>query len=252
MRAQSVVNANDKELDLCYTDLLYEDDLREYYRLRDSFKRELSNSKRGESIENFSKKINRIRSFVIKNDSNDWKRSFAAGIIFLPDSIAINIKQLILLLGKCKSSINGSFHQLGYISRPISSETDELLLSSISYLTKSKRELKKWTIRQKKNYMSVDVKNIGNKYGKTVYETPFINNGSYISCINGVNYYNYVGDRRKQDEIVNISGYGENHMWKGTASFLPCPLKFRNKMYLQRFDKALEFGATGWYKNVRL
>ena len=131
--------------------LLSETDLNGYFALRDRFHKEVANAKRGEKVDMFSKRLKIIKEFVVKNDSDDWKRSFATGVIFLENSIAINIKQLIVLMGKCKSSINGSLHQLGYIARPASKETDEQLVLSIPIFSKDRRELKKWTIRQKRN-----------------------------------------------------------------------------------------------------
>lgn len=131
--------------------LLSPSDLEGYMQLRDRFHTEVANAKRGEKVEMFNKRLKIIKEYVVKHDENDWKRSFATGVIFMENSIAINIKQLILLMGKCKSSINGSLHQLGYIARPASKETDEQIVLTIPIFSRDRRELKKWTIRQKRN-----------------------------------------------------------------------------------------------------
>ena len=134
-----------------YIKYLSPSDLEGYNQLKDRFHKEVANAKRGEKVEMFNKRLKIIKEYVVRNDDDDWKRSFAAGVIFLDNYIAINIKQLILLMGKCKSSINGSLHQLGYIARPASKETDENLINSFPIFSKDRRELKKWTIRQKKS-----------------------------------------------------------------------------------------------------
>ena len=146
-----------------YLKYLSENDLKGYNELKDRFHKEVANAKRGEKVDMFNKRLKIIKDYVVKNDEDDWKRSFATGVIFLDNYIAINIKQLILLMGKCKSSINGSLHQLGYIARPASKETDENLINSIPIFSKERRELKKWTIRQKKSSRRKQAKQIREK-----------------------------------------------------------------------------------------
>jgi hypothetical protein len=47
-----------------------------------------------------------VRNFVMWNETDDWKRALVCGICWLNADIAINTRQLRLLLSKCKSSIN--------------------------------------------------------------------------------------------------------------------------------------------------
>ena len=83
--------------------------------------------RRNKSNETFAHIIKNIKNFVVRGDKNDYNRGLVCGIIFLNEMfqnkkedvldkeyIAINTKQLRLLLDKCKSSINGSFHQIGF------------------------------------------------------------------------------------------------------------------------------------------
>ncbi|OHS94733.1 hypothetical protein TRFO_10867 [Tritrichomonas foetus] len=128
--------------------LLSSPDAEEYFRIRGAFSMENGKSKKGERKESFVNSLKVIRSFVEKGDANDWKRGVVCGIVFLEKTIAINIQQLRLLLGKCKSSINGSLQQLGYASLPPGREMFEEFLKKVPCFQKESAELKKWTLRE--------------------------------------------------------------------------------------------------------
>ena len=102
----------------------------EYMLLQATFSSSSCKNRRNKSNETFASIIEGIHSFVVRGDDNDYNRGLVCGVIFLnympkfqkdtskdklkKDYIAINSKQLKILLKKCKSSINGSFHQIGY------------------------------------------------------------------------------------------------------------------------------------------
>jgi hypothetical protein len=128
-------------------DLLTRRDLDDYVELRKSFYDEIRKSKKGERLESFIKRLIKIRSFVERGDQDDWKRSLVCGIIFMKNSIAIHIQQFRLLLGKCKSSINGSLQQIGFIAQPQGGPVNEELLDKIPIFRKENSDVKKWTVR---------------------------------------------------------------------------------------------------------
>jgi hypothetical protein len=127
--------------------VLAPEDQREYLALRAQFHEAISKSRRGERIDVFVQRLKSIRAFITKDADSQWRRSLVCGIIFLSNSLAINIQQLRNLLGKCKSSINGSLQQLSYISKPPSNEIEEELTQAIPVMKDDHAELKKWTIR---------------------------------------------------------------------------------------------------------
>lgn len=147
-----------------HLELLSPADIKDYLVMRGNFSVEVNKSKKGERRESFINTLKIIRSYIERNDFNDWKRAMVCGIIFLnPDNnrccqanflssaVAINIQQLRLLLGKCKSSINGSLQQLGYqslSSSPIGSKLHEEVLRKVPYFQQDLSELKKWTFRE--------------------------------------------------------------------------------------------------------
>jgi hypothetical protein len=88
-----------------------------------------------------------VKTYIEGDGQNQWKRAIVCGVMFLNSALAINIQQLRILMGKCKSSINGSLQQIGYISKPSTHELDQEMTNMIPLLSDDHSEMKKWTIR---------------------------------------------------------------------------------------------------------
>lgn len=195
---------------------LSSEDFENYLKLKEKFQEEVTNAKRGEKVDVFSRRLDLIRNYVQKGNDDDWKRSFACGIFFFENNIAISIKQLMLLLGKCKSSINGSLHQLGYIARPTSKETDENLVNNIPIFQKDRSELKKWTIRQKKpsrkrnTHKAKEEECVEEEPQEDVQESP-------VELV--------------KSSIEPAFTTTADDIWKATTNTFPIPIKFRYKMF---------------------
>jgi hypothetical protein len=67
------------------------------------------------------------------------------GVAFAGPYICVNTRQLKLLVSRCKSSINGSFQQLGYTS--MRAKSGELLGGILPSLAKEAAALRQWTVR---------------------------------------------------------------------------------------------------------
>lgn len=104
---------------------------------------------RNKRLDNFNEMLDEIKSYTNKEDGEDWKRCLVCGVCFLSDGIAINTHQLSILIGKCKSSINGSLHRLKYIPFPCSNAASQELVSLIPKLKVNYSELRQWTLRKK-------------------------------------------------------------------------------------------------------
>jgi hypothetical protein len=63
-------------------------------------------------------------------------------------SLFINIRQLKILLGKSKSSINGAFAKLGYENMPVTFAQDGPLLHILPYLSDRIDIAHQWTVRR--------------------------------------------------------------------------------------------------------
>ena len=136
-----------------FWDFLVSADKNKYIYMRMTLSSPACKNLRNHSKQTFWKIMNTIKNFCVRNDSDDWKRCLVCGIFWLPENqIAVNSKQLCLLLSKCKSSINGSLQLLGYYTVPDNQKRVKEFVSTLPLSKKSIIELVKsprqWTIRQ--------------------------------------------------------------------------------------------------------
>jgi hypothetical protein len=96
----------------------------------------------------FSETLELIRLFVMRNDKDDAVRGVLCGVYWLPDSIAVHIRQLSRLLSRSKSSINGSLRQLGFVVKLGRAASGRILTAVLPILNGRTAELRKWTIRK--------------------------------------------------------------------------------------------------------
>lgn len=122
-------------------------DLSDYFKMRKEFYDSMRKSKKGEKLDGFLDKLRAIKRYIDRNAIDNWKRSVICGVFFLDGGLAINIQQLKLLLGKCKSSINGSLQQLGYVAQSPGSNLEKILFANVPLFHGDRTELKRWTIR---------------------------------------------------------------------------------------------------------
>ena len=132
-----------------YWDLLSDTDQASYLNLKrllngDSYKRN-----RGHRIETFDGMLELIREFAEKRNEDDWKRFLVCGVCSMDHAIAINTRQMGVLIAKCKSSINGSLQKMGYSTNTRHSELWKILFDRIPLLKDKYSEIRQWTIRYK-------------------------------------------------------------------------------------------------------
>jgi hypothetical protein len=130
-----------------YFSLLSESDQTRYLALKAIVTSQECRNRRGRRLENFNDIITSIREFCLRCDADDWKRCAACGICWLPIGVAINNRQLSILLDKCKSSINGSLHKIGYSSVQNRSESSAPLTDALPVLKDNFTEQREWTVR---------------------------------------------------------------------------------------------------------
>jgi len=131
-----------------YWECLTELDKTSYVLLRNTLSSPVCKNRRNRSAQTFQEIIDTIKAFVIRNDQEDINRGMVCGLVWIGDYVAINIRQLRLLLSKCKSSINGSFQMIGYSSVPSSAEATTLLINQFPFMKNSFSEMRQWTLRQ--------------------------------------------------------------------------------------------------------
>ena len=129
--------------------LLPSQDLQDYLLLkRQFFEKYGVKSKKGKRLDGCNDMLSEIRRYIEKSENNKWKRSIVCGVIFLQNSLAINIQQLRILIGKCKSSINGSLKKCGFDNCIKKAEGCNKLIEAIPFLRDNPSERRKWTLRQ--------------------------------------------------------------------------------------------------------
>jgi hypothetical protein len=133
-----------------YWTLLDDTDKIAYFAMRQALSSSACKHRRHHANEINQDILNTIRGFVMRNDSDDWKRALVCGICWLNTAIAINTRQLRLLLSKCKSSINSMFQALGYSAVPTTSEFGTALAGAFPLIKDNFGELRQWTIRSAK------------------------------------------------------------------------------------------------------
>jgi hypothetical protein len=127
---------------------LSEADRAAYDELRAHLSSAACRNRRHQRLESFNEMLDAVRAFAVRGSDDDWKRCLVCGVIWLPGSIAINTRQLRLLIDKCKSSINGSLHRMGYSSITSRGDTNAQLRDLLPALRGNFGELRQWTVRQ--------------------------------------------------------------------------------------------------------
>ena len=135
----------DQTLPKHFEQLNHEDQI-EYKKLKESLNN--GRNKRGKRLEAFADMLSAVKLYAVKGDQNDWKRCLVCGVCWIDNGIAINTRQLRLLIDKCKSSINGSLHRMGYNPTTATGDVNNSLVEKIPILKGNFPELRQWTVRQ--------------------------------------------------------------------------------------------------------
>ena len=159
-----------------YWGLLSEADQVQYNALRIAFTPGSILSPRNASPETFEDMLSMIRNFAERGDDNDWRRFLVCGICWLDDAVAVNTRQLRLLVSKCKSSINGSLQKMGFTTNTSHTESWKNLFPKIPLLKDNFHELRQWTIRYRMSPEQKEKQKNNKNIERTTYEIPKIQN----------------------------------------------------------------------------
>jgi hypothetical protein len=130
-----------------YWELLADGDKATYLQLKHDFTEAGLKRGRNTRLETFDGILDTIHHFAERSDENDWRRFLVCGVCWLDNGIAINTRQLRILVSKCKSSINGSLQKMGFTTSASHSESWKILFKHIPLLKDHFSELRQWTIR---------------------------------------------------------------------------------------------------------
>jgi hypothetical protein len=125
-----------------------------YVQLRAQFIAAFQESKsKGKALSDstFRQEVQAVVDFTGYSELHREERSIVAGLACGGHSLAINNRELKKLLGRCKSSINGSFQRMGYSVVTACAKARECVLSLLPSLHKDAGALRQWTVRYSDN-----------------------------------------------------------------------------------------------------
>ena len=131
-----------------YWDRLSPADQQVYTQIQHDFSSANTENRKYKSTKVFCDFITTLKGFVMQGDDNDKNRALVCGIYWFGNTIAINTRQMMTLISKCKSSINGSFQALGYGTIPTGANSAMALIRLFPHLANNFSELRQWTVRQ--------------------------------------------------------------------------------------------------------
>lgn len=127
---------------------LSKSDQLEYDRIQGTLSSKACRNNRNKRVATFAEMLQAIKQFCIRGDEDDAKRCLVCGVAWLPRAIAVNTRQLRILMDKCKSSINGSLQRMGYSALALKNEYNQDLFKIIPYLENHFTEMREWSVRQ--------------------------------------------------------------------------------------------------------
>ena len=142
-------NSNDRRVPDFY-DRLTEMEREEYDALARRVGSPENRYNRNRRLATLQEQLQEIRSFCIRHDGRDAERMLVCGICWFPSgAFAINVRQLVLLLKKSKSSVNGALAKMGYETVPTKDEDEQMLFDTLPFLRSHSLEQRQWTIRKR-------------------------------------------------------------------------------------------------------
>ncbi|OHT05588.1 hypothetical protein TRFO_26584 [Tritrichomonas foetus] len=130
-----------------YWSKLSQEDKNEFQRLRAHFHQSQKVSSKDPRLVSFSNELHSVLKFIERSEQGRECRTILTGVAFAGPFICVNTRLLKSFLGRCKSSINGSFQQLGYVAIKTKSKARSCVLAIMPTLINDQNILRQWTVR---------------------------------------------------------------------------------------------------------
>jgi hypothetical protein len=127
----------------------------EYLRIRTTFQLSPKITSRDRRIHTFPRDLNIAVNFIESSPDNANIRAILVGLCFVGPIVCINTQRLKEFTNRCKSAVNGSFQQLGYIAFRSKSKARECVLTSLPVLHAYPEIIRQWTARAVSNDTTV-------------------------------------------------------------------------------------------------
>jgi hypothetical protein len=122
-------------------------DRQRYHELRFFFRQQQKDLMRDRRVAPFSGELATILSYVDHAPAGRDKRCIVCGIACGGPVICVNAQQLKHLIGRCKSSINSGFQQLGYEVMRDRAAGRDAIFAIIPELRADPGAIRQWTVR---------------------------------------------------------------------------------------------------------
>jgi hypothetical protein len=116
----------------------------EYRRLKTRFAGPQWRGGRNRGSDLFQQELSAVRVFVMKGDGRDITRGLACGIYWVREGVIVNPSRFSVMISKSKSSVNGGFQALGYVSLAVREATSDEILRALRLEPQAVRH---WTLR---------------------------------------------------------------------------------------------------------
>lgn len=126
---------------------LSSEDQQTYLSMRNDFQKESKPSRKDRKTAIFKKEIQMIIDFIEHSPDGREARSIVSGIAIGGSFICVNTRQLKNFIARCKSSINVSFQDIGYIAVKTKAKAKSVVSTVIPSLTGNAGFLRQWTCR---------------------------------------------------------------------------------------------------------
>ena len=141
------IRAQEISLPPAYWSVLTPEDKAEFMRLRTNFLQGQKISSKDRRIVTFRKELISVLKFIERSEVHQEERSVLVGVCFAGPVICVNTRQLKGFLGRCKSSINGSFQQMGYVALRTKAKARNCVVAVMPSLQNEQNILRQWTVR---------------------------------------------------------------------------------------------------------
>ncbi|OHT06587.1 hypothetical protein TRFO_25327 [Tritrichomonas foetus] len=123
------------------------EDKAEFIRLRNQLHSYQKPTGKDPRVVTFRKELLAVLKFIERDEAHREERSILAGIAFAGPFICVNTRLLKSFLGRCKSSINGGFQQMGYVAIRTKAKARTCIVTVMRSLTSDPALLRQWTVR---------------------------------------------------------------------------------------------------------
>jgi hypothetical protein len=130
-----------------FWDRLPAEDQAEFIRLTTQLHHCQKSSGKDPRVVSFQKELNLVLAFLERDEVHREERSILTGIAFAGKFVCVNTRLLKAFLGRCKSSINGGFQQMGYVAIRTKAKARNCIVAVMRSLTNDAALLRQWTVR---------------------------------------------------------------------------------------------------------